>query len=96
LQPQGFADGMDDDAGTMSAWYIWATLGLYPLTPGEPRYLVTAPIPAVTTLRPRQNVSIVLRKGRKGLLSIGDQEIAGKFIEHTMLSGAPAVETAHR
>jgi putative alpha-1,2-mannosidase len=96
LKPQGFADGMDDDAGTMSAWYIWATLGLYPLTPGEPRYLVTEPIPAVATLRPRQNVNIVLRKGRKGLLTIGDQEIAGKFIEHTMLSGSPAVKTTHQ
>lgn len=44
LSPQGFADGMDDDAGTMSAWYIWAMLGLYPLTPGEPRYVVTTPM----------------------------------------------------
>jgi len=42
--PQGFADGMDDDAGTMSAWYIWASLGLYPLTPGEPGYVVTTPL----------------------------------------------------
>ncbi len=42
--PQGFADGMDDDAGTMSAWYIWATLGLYPLTPGTPQYVRTTPL----------------------------------------------------
>ncbi len=44
LSPQGFADGMDDDAGTMSAWYIWAMLGLYPITPGDPRYVVTTPM----------------------------------------------------
>ncbi|WP_088185388.1 glycoside hydrolase domain-containing protein [Sphingobium sp. Z007] len=44
LAPQGFADGMDDDAGTMSAWYIWATLGLYPITLGEPRYVKTTPL----------------------------------------------------
>lgn len=44
LSPQGFADGMDDDAGTMSAWYIWAILGLYPITPGDPRYVVTTPM----------------------------------------------------
>ena len=44
LAPQGFADGMDDDAGTMSAWYIWATLGLYPITPGEHRYVRITPL----------------------------------------------------
>ena len=44
MSPQGFADGMDDDAGTMSAWYVWAMLGLYPITPGDPRYVVTTPM----------------------------------------------------
>jgi len=43
LSPQGFADGMDDDAGGMTAWYVFATLGLYPLVPGEPWYVVTTP-----------------------------------------------------
>ncbi|RVT39780.1 glycoside hydrolase domain-containing protein [Sphingobium algorifonticola] len=44
LAPQGFADGMDDDAGTMSAWYIWAALGMYPITPGEPKFVRTTPM----------------------------------------------------
>jgi len=43
LAPQGFADGMDDDAGAMTAWYVFAALGLYPLVPGEPWYVVTTP-----------------------------------------------------
>lgn len=43
LAPQGFADGMDDDAGAMTAWYVFASLGLYPLVPGEPWYSVTVP-----------------------------------------------------
>lgn len=42
--PQGFADGMDDDAGTMSAWYIWSTLGLYPLVPGTPEFVSIKPL----------------------------------------------------
>ncbi|WP_303541110.1 glycoside hydrolase domain-containing protein [Sphingomonas natans] len=41
--PQGFAEGMDDDNGTMSAWYIWSCLGLYPLVPGTPGYVATTP-----------------------------------------------------
>lgn len=39
------ADGLpgNDDAGTMSAWYVWSAIGLYPL-PGDPRYWISAPI----------------------------------------------------
>lgn len=44
--PQGFADGMDDDAGTMSAWYIWSTIGLYPLLPGTPEFVAIKPLAA--------------------------------------------------
>ncbi|MFV0623313.1 glycoside hydrolase domain-containing protein [Sphingomonas sp. ac-8] len=43
LDPVGYADGMDDDAGGMASWYVWASLGLYPLVPGKPMYVVTEP-----------------------------------------------------
>ncbi|WDF75183.1 glycoside hydrolase domain-containing protein [Novosphingobium sp. KACC 22771] len=43
LSPQGFADGMDDDAGGMTSWYVLASLGLYPLVPGDPHYVVVCP-----------------------------------------------------
>ncbi|MBN9144596.1 MAG: glycosyl hydrolase family 92 [Novosphingobium sp. SCN 63-17] len=43
LAPQGFADGMDDDAGGMTSWHVWASLGLYPLVPGRPDYVVICP-----------------------------------------------------
>jgi predicted alpha-1,2-mannosidase len=33
----------NDDGGTMGAWYVFATLGLYPV-PGSDRYIVSAPI----------------------------------------------------
>jgi predicted alpha-1,2-mannosidase len=33
----------NDDAGTMSAWYVWSAIGLYPVI-GTQRYVVTAPI----------------------------------------------------
>ena len=90
LAPQGFADGMDDDAGTMSAWYVWATLGLYPLTPGEPRYLVTRPIPEMAVLRPMPNVRIVLRKGRNGALTVRGRETSGRYLDHAVLAGSGA------
>jgi predicted alpha-1,2-mannosidase len=38
-------DGLpgNDDAGTMSAWYIWSAIGLYPL-PGADVFWISAPI----------------------------------------------------
>ena len=35
------ADGLpgDEDNGTMSAWYVFAVMGFYPLCPGKPEYI---------------------------------------------------------
>lgn len=38
---QGYAG--DEDNGEMSAWYTFATLGLYPLRMGAPEYVIGAP-----------------------------------------------------
>jgi putative alpha-1,2-mannosidase len=35
---------MDEDDGTMSAWYMFAQMGLYPTCPGVPEYEVFSPI----------------------------------------------------
>ncbi len=39
------ADGLagNDDAGTLSAWYVWAAIGLYPLA-GSDRYVLGDPL----------------------------------------------------
>ncbi|MGW0580960.1 GH92 family glycosyl hydrolase, partial [Streptomyces sp. NPDC002920] len=34
----------NDDLGTMSAWYVFSTLGLYPQTPGSASLLLAAPV----------------------------------------------------
>lgn len=34
---------MDDDAGTMTSWYVFASLGLYPVAPGEAAYSIHTP-----------------------------------------------------
>jgi predicted alpha-1,2-mannosidase len=34
----------NDDSGAMSAWLVWAAMGLYPLTPGEPTYQISGPL----------------------------------------------------
>ncbi|TKG94665.1 glycoside hydrolase family 92 protein [Puteibacter caeruleilacunae] len=49
--PQGYITEMDDDAGTMSAWYLLASLGLYQTCPGETYFWVTIPLYASSTIK---------------------------------------------
>jgi predicted alpha-1,2-mannosidase len=39
--PQGFIG--DDDNGSNSGWYLLSSMGIYPLTPGHPSYVLTSP-----------------------------------------------------
>lgn len=47
--PGGLAG--NDDAGQMSAWYVFAAMGFYPVCPGTPEYLLASPTFKRLTLR---------------------------------------------
>jgi putative alpha-1,2-mannosidase len=42
----------NDDAGQMSAWFIFACLGFYPVCPGTPEYVTSAPLFRRITINP--------------------------------------------
>ena len=44
-QYQNTPDGLsgNEDCGQMSAWYVMASMGLYPLVPGQPHYQLSTP-----------------------------------------------------
>ncbi len=42
--PHGYIREMDDDAGTMSAWFVCSAMGLYPVFPGSTQLALTAPL----------------------------------------------------
>ena len=49
LREQGFRPGWqafpgDEDNGSLSAWYIWSAIGLYPTCPGKPFYDLGIPL----------------------------------------------------
>ncbi len=46
--PGGLAG--NDDAGQMSAWYVFAAMGFYPVCPGTPYYMLASPSFPVVTL----------------------------------------------
>ncbi len=42
----------NDDLGEMSSWYVWATLGMFPETPGTANLVLTSPLfPRITITR---------------------------------------------
>ena len=43
-QPEGYIREMDDDAGTMSAWFVLASMGLYPTNVGETSFWILPPV----------------------------------------------------
>lgn len=85
LAPQGAADGMDDDAGTMSAWYIWSTLGLYPVTPGQPYYVVTKLQVSSAIIRPSKSKRIFLKRSTDGQMIIDGVPVVDTTIPHATL-----------
>ncbi|HEV3154447.1 MAG TPA: GH92 family glycosyl hydrolase [Candidatus Baltobacteraceae bacterium] len=47
--PQG--QGGNDDLGTMSAWYVWSGIGLYPVNPAVRGFAITTPLFKHVTIR---------------------------------------------
>ena len=42
--PEGYSPEMDEDDGAMSAWYVFGSIGFYPMLVGSDRYELTSPI----------------------------------------------------
>lgn len=63
--PRGYAPEMDEDDGAMSAWYVFASMGLYPLVVGEAQYEVFSPLFDKVTLHLNGNDVVISTQGRK-------------------------------
>ncbi len=62
LSPAG--EPGNDDLGAMASWYVWAALGLYPLTPGTADLVIASPMfPSSTIHLPSGKVLTVTGQG---------------------------------
>jgi predicted alpha-1,2-mannosidase len=75
-------DGLpgNDDLGTMSSWYVWAALGLYPLIPGRAGFVLGSPLfPQVTLTLGGRHIRIVAQgAGQKT-----------PYVQRLLVDGAP-------
>ena len=64
--PEGYSPEMDEDDGTMSAWYVFGAMGFYPLLVGDEYYDLTSPLFDRVLLRLMNgNVLTIQTEGRK-------------------------------
>lgn len=96
-QPAGLPG--NDDTGTMSAWLIYSMMGIYPVSPTDPIYAVTAPrFDKITIhLDPEyyKNNTLVIEKNGSGKLesyTIGNKTTKSFFISHEALTTTEKVQ----
>jgi len=71
--------GGNDDCGQMSAWYIFSTLGFYPVDPTDPAYQIGSPAIDGATLH--------LENGRTFEIIVKNQSDRNVYIDHILLNG---------
>ncbi len=80
-RPDGLAG--DDDCGQMSAWYIFAALGFYPLNPASGEYLIGSPLYG--------RIDLHLANGHTFSVIANNQSPANAYIQSATLNGTPLV-----
>ena len=82
------ADGLagNDDGGTLSSWYVWSALGLYPIA-GTGRYLLGAPIFSRARVRVAGGTLVIEAGGRTGRVLLDGAPVEGGEISHADLVG---------
>lgn len=78
----------NDDAGQMSAWYIFSSLGFYPVTPGSPNYALGSPLvkKAIIHLDNGKTLIIKANNQSKENVYVKSVSVNGKLLEGTRLS----------
>ena len=68
----------NDDSGTMSSWYVWGAIGLYP-NAGQPYYYIGSPI--------FTRASISLGDGRSFTVEAHDTSETNLYVQSASLDG---------
>jgi putative alpha-1,2-mannosidase len=76
-KPDGL--GGNDDCGQMSAWYIFSSLGFYPVSPGSDEYQIGSPSV--------KNATLNLENGKSFEIEAKNQSDKNVYIEKIELNG---------
>ncbi len=72
-----------DDAGEMSAWFVFNAMGFYPFSPADPKYIISVPLFDKVEINLNGKMfTIIKKKSGKKITGItyGDKKMDGYFI----------------
>jgi predicted alpha-1,2-mannosidase len=75
------ADGYcgDEDNGQTSAWYVFSSMGLYPVAPATPEYVIGAPL--------FKSITVNLENGNKIEISAPENSMENRYIRSIKMNG---------
>ena len=89
----------DEDGGAMTAWVVFSSMGLYPVTPGLPYYDITSPVFEETTIRLTNGKTFTVKaegasKTKKYIQKafLNGEEIHSPFITHDQIMAGGTLE----
>jgi len=96
----GIGDGITlsgmDDAGEMSAWYVFSALGLYPFSATDPEYIVTVPLFEEVKWRTANGKTITIKKPGAGRdlkeIRVNGKVNKGYFIPHEVFKTGAVID----
>ena len=86
MQYKNAPDGLggNDDCGQMSAWYIFSSLGFYPVAPGSGQYALGSPAVESATLN--------LENGKQFQVKVVNQSDKNVYMQKVELNGKPLTD----
>ena len=69
----------DEDNGEMAAWYVLSALGIYPLCPGRPEWVISSPL--------FKKATVHLPNGRALIVDAPDNSAENIYVESVSLNG---------
>ncbi len=69
----------DDDGGALSAWYVFSSMGFYPVTPGSPNYSIGSPL--------FKHITLSLANGKKFNIIATNESERNKYIQSAKMNG---------
>jgi len=98
----GIHDGLTlagmDDAGEMSAWYVFSALGLYTFSATDPEYLVTAPLFDEVKWTSSNGKVLTIKKPGKGRgitgIKVNGKANKGFFVSHDLFKNGGQIDIA--
>lgn len=75
----------NEDMGSLSSWYVLSSLGIYPVTPGEPIYAIGSPLFGQATVQ--------LGNGKTFTIETKNNSSANKYIQSATLNGKSMTKT---